>query len=232
MRLALLEDDPAHGQLMRGWLEEAGHRCHLFETGARLLAAAARESYDLYLLDWQVPDTSGLAVLRTLRAQPGFAAPVLFVTSRDSEHDIVEALGAGADDYLVKPPRRLELVARVAALGRRGGQAEAGSATLAAGIFTLDPNTRQVRCAYRVVELTHKEFDLAWLLFSHIGQVVSRGHLLERVWGHGAEISTRTLDTHVSRLRTKLALTPDHGVRLVSVYGYGYRLEQIAADEA
>jgi len=225
----MLEDDPVQAEVMQEWLTSAGHRCHVYGTSRQLLAELRREGFDLLMLDWQVPDLSGIEVLRRVRADLGARVPVLFVTSRDSERDIVDALEAGADDYLVKPPRRLELVSRVHALWRRAAGAEAEPKLLDCPPYRLDLAEHR---AYRdgvEVKLTAKEFEVAWLLFRHLGRLTSRSHLLEAVWGQGTEITTRTVDSHVSRMRSKLDLQPGHGFRLVSVYGYGYRLEAAGA---
>lgn len=226
----MLEDDPAQAQVMREWLTSAGHVCHVFETSRPLLAALRRESFDLLLLDWQVPDLSGIEVLRRVRVDLGARVPVLFVTSRDAERDIVEALEAGADDYLVKPPRRLELVSRVHALWRRASGAQAEPTLLDHPPYRLDFAERRAYLDDAPVDLTPKEFEVAWLLFRNLGRLTSRGHLLEAAWGHGAEVTTRTVDSHVSRMRSKLDLRPERGFRLVSVYGYGYRLEPAGAE--
>lgn len=227
MRIALLEDDPTQATVMREWLVQAGHICHVFEAGKRLLAVLAHESFDVLVLDWQLPDLSGIEVLRHMRHQ--HSVPVLFVTSRDAERDIVEALEAGADDYLVKPPRRMELLARVSALRRRCGGTAAQSQVkvLEHPPYRLDCAERRASVDGREVELTQKEFEVVWFLFQALGRLVSRGHLLEAVWGRGVDVPTRTVDTHVSRIRVKLQIQPEHGLRLASIYGYGYRLEQV-----
>jgi DNA-binding response OmpR family regulator len=229
VRIAMLEDDPAQAQVMQEWLAAAGHACHVFDTSRPLLAALRRESFDLLVLDWQVPDLSGIEVLRRVRADLEERVPVLFVTGRDAERDIVEALEAGADDYLVKPPRRLELVSRVHALWRRTAGAQAEPKVLEHPPYRLDFAERRAYLDGAPVELTPKEFEVAWVLFGHLGRLTSRGHLLEAVWGHGSEVTTRTVDSHVSRMRAKLDLRPERGFRLVSVYGYGYRLEPAGA---
>ena len=115
----MLEDDLEVGAAMRQWLEASGHTVHHFASGKAIVREAARESFDLFLLDWHVPDLSGADVLKWLREKQQSTVPVLFATSRDSEQDIVAALAAGADDYMIKPVRRMELLARVEALLRR-----------------------------------------------------------------------------------------------------------------
>jgi DNA-binding response OmpR family regulator len=155
--------------------------------------------------------------------------PVLFATARDAEEDVVAALTGGADDYVVKPLRRQELLARVDALGRRARAATPHAERLEAGAIVIDLGRRVVTRNGEPVDLTQKDFDLAVFLFRNVGQLVSRGHILESVWGRSADLNTRTVDTHISRLRSKLGLTPEHGWRLSAIYQHGYRLEPLAA---
>jgi DNA-binding response OmpR family regulator len=226
VRIALLEDDAEQAAVVKLWLEQAGHDVHVFGRGVDLLRNASRESFDLYLFDWILPDLDGDEVLRRLRQERDIASPVIFVTSRDAEEDVVAALRAGADDYMTKPLRRLELLSRVEAVLRRVMRPST-QPVLELGRYRFDLATRQAQVSGAVVVLTDKEFDLALFLFRHQGQLVSRGHLMDAVWGKNANIATRTLDTHVSRLRGKLALRPENGVRLASVYNFGYRLEAV-----
>ena len=229
VRIALLEDDPEQGAIVSRWLEAAGHDVHLFVRGQDLLRRATRESFDLFLLDWLLPDLNGDEVLRRLRQERDLGVPVIFVTSRDAEEDVVAALNAGADDFMVKPVRRLELLSRVDAVLRRSGARQAAASVLELPPYHFDLGSRVARVAGEVVSLTDKEFELALFLFRHLGQLVSRGHLLDSIWGKNADIATRTLDTHISRVRTKLVLRPENGLRLSSIYNYGYRLEVGAA---
>lgn len=226
MRIALLEDDKDLADVLVRWLEEAGHQCHYFATGRALQRVAAHESFDLYLLDWQVPEMSGTEVLAWLRNDQQVRAPVLFATARDAEEDIVAALKAGADDYMVKPVRRFELLARVAALHRRAAPASV-TEVMTVGALSLDPARREVRLDGAPVELTDKEFDVALFLLRNLGSLLSRGHISESVWGRSADVQTRTVDTHMSRLRKKLRLTSEAGFKLTSVYNFGYRLDQV-----
>ncbi|MEM7250135.1 MAG: response regulator transcription factor [Pseudomonadota bacterium] len=227
MRIALLEDDPAQAELMSSWLGNAGHDCHHFSTGGDFLKAVAHDSFDLAVLDWGLPDMPGDEVLAAVRDRLDWRIPVLFVTSRDEEQDVVRALELGADDYMSKPVRRGEALARVHALLRRSAPTDPNDHRQEFAPFAFDTKSHTATIDGTPVELTQREFELAVFLFKNAGRLVSRGHILETVWGTRPDLNTRTVDTHISRIRTKLGLTPSVGWRLSSVYQHGYRLEQI-----
>jgi two-component system, OmpR family, response regulator RegX3 len=228
VRIAILEDDPDQLVLLKRWISDDGHDVHGWLTGREAMKQAGRESFDLFMLDWQVPDVSGAEVLKWLRANVSKTVPVLFVTVRDSEQDIVFALENGADDYMVKPVRRQELIARVRALLRRAYPVEEQK-QLSFPPFEIDIQRSEVRKNGAKIELTPKEFELTVTLFRNMGRLLSRGHLQETVWGRSADLATRTVDTHVSQVRKKLDLKPESGYRVVPVYNYGYRLERLEA---
>jgi two-component system, OmpR family, response regulator RegX3 len=229
-RIAVLEDDASQARLVENWIASQGYACRLFHRGEDILKAVLRDTYDLVILDWRVPDLSGEEVLRAMRASARDHVPVLFTTAQNREEDIVHALRAGADDYLAKPLRRLEFLARVEALLRRTpGRARDAERPLEAGAFVLDPSGRTLLKDGLPLELTQKEFEMAALLFRNIGRLLSRAYLLDTVWGIDADVGTRTVDTHASQLRSKLGLYPESGWRLSAVYQHGYRLEQLSA---
>jgi DNA-binding response OmpR family regulator len=207
------------------WLEEAGHSHQLFPTGKEFLMVLARESYDLVILDWMLPDITGDKLLTWIRENVNWQIPVVFATARDSEEDIVRGLTLGADDYIVKPVRRGELLARVQAVARRGHDVPASHQVLHFPPYEVDPVGRTVTNAGQAVEMTQTEFDLTLFLFRNAGRLLSRGHILESVWGKRPGLNTRTVDTHMSRIRGKLGFAPGTGWRLVAVYNHGYRLE-------
>jgi two-component system, OmpR family, response regulator RegX3 len=232
-RIAALEDDPSQAKLLETWLTSQGYVCRMFDRGQAILDALLHDTYDLVILDWQVPDLSGEEVCRAIRKSVREPLPVLFTTARNREEDIVHALKAGADDYLVKPLRRMEFLARVEALLRRLRGHSAGlDAPIEAGSFVIDPHGRTLRRDGALVTVTQKEFDMATLLFRHVGRLLSRAYLLDTVWGVHADVSTRTVDTHASQLRSKLGLYPEQGWRLSAVYQHGYRLEQLEQSPA
>ena len=222
MNIAILEDDAAQAERLIQILARHGHRCHHFATGGALLESLRKISYDLLLIDWELPDMDGIEVLRTVRTIVDWHIPVLFVTQRDSEADIVHALDAGADDFLVKEVRERELMARIQALLRRLG---AEPQTISVAHVELDRRTRRATCHSKPVELTAKDFELAWYLLHNVGRLLSRTKLLRDVWGVTVPINTRTVDVHMSRLRRRLDFGAQGRVRISTIYQHGYRLE-------
>jgi len=232
-RVAVLEDDPSQAELLQHWLTAQGITCRSFRRGGDILQSLMRDTYDLVILDWRVPDLSGEEVLKAIRKDGIEQVPVLFTTGRDREEDIAHALKSGADDYLVKPLRRIEFLARVDALLRRSRRfSQERTRPIEAGRFRIDPASRALHSDGKPVELTQKEFDLAVVFFRNAGRLLSRSYLLDAVWGVNAEVSTRTVDTHCSQLRGKLGLYPVRGWRLSAIYQHGYRLEQLAPPKA
>lgn len=227
MRIAVLDDDPAQTDFTCQTLSAAGHSCHPFSAGRALVKQLRRETFDLLLLDWNVPDMSGEEVLRWVRQSASVQVPVLFMTSRSHETDITSMLNLGADDYVVKPVSGALLLARVGSLLRRAYPRNPTTAGEVFGDFAFDLKARQVRVRGEPAALTQKEFELALLLFQHLNRPLSRAHILEMIWKQAIEIPSRTMDTHVSVLRAKLGLRPEHGYRLTPIYGYGYRLETV-----
>ncbi|MEM7357804.1 MAG: response regulator transcription factor [Pseudomonadota bacterium] len=228
MRIAILEDDRDQADLLAAWLEESGHQCSIYHDGTAFIRAYTKDSFDMVVLDWMVPHTSGLDVLRHLRQHLDPVVPVVFITQRDTESDIVQALENGADDYMTKPVRQMETIARVNAIARRMGLGDENTAdSYDHPPYFIDTRLRKVMRNDEHIEMTQKEYELTLFLFKNLGRVISRGHLLEMVWGTSAKINTRTVDTHVSRLRTKLGFDEDGEWRLTSVYRHGYRLENI-----
>lgn len=228
MHIGVLEDDLHLQELYKIWFESAQHTCKCYGTAKEFLEALSGESFDILIIDWMLPDSTGVIALKWIRENIGWGIPVIFVTSRDAEMDIVNALRAGADDYVVKPAKYLELLARIESLGRRIKP----PSLLQLGAYEINQDSRQIRFHDKEVELTQKEFELASYMFQNHGKLLSRVHLLEKVWGLNASVDTRTVDTHVSRIRRKLAIAPENGWRIIPVYGYGYRFERVEAENA
>jgi two-component system response regulator RegX3 len=166
--------------------------------------------------------------LRHLREHVDSVLPVVFITQRDSEDDIVQALEAGADDYMTKPVRHNETMARVNAIARRLGFGDENTSdNYSFPPFKIDTRLRHVSLDDEIIDMTQKEYELTLFMFKNLGRVISRGHLLEMVWGTSSQLNTRTVDTHVSRLRSKLKLDQQDDWQLTSVYRHGYRLENV-----
>ncbi len=228
MQIAVVDDDLHQLELLSRAVETMGHVSHRFTDGQGLLQAMRRSTFDLLLVDWELPDLSGVDIVQTLRAE-GAGMPIVMVTHRDGERDVVQGLTKGADDYVVKPVRGAELKARLLALLRR---AYPEQATLQRhGPYEWNASTRAWCRDGEPIELKPREFDLCVCLFRQIGRVLSRSYLMQAVWGRDDEVPTRTLDTHISAIRLKLGLRPEHGYRLSAVYGHGYRLEALEAQE-
>ncbi|MDO4591438.1 MAG: response regulator transcription factor [Comamonadaceae bacterium] len=234
MRIAVLDDDRIFLNLVEATIHQMGHATILFETGEDLLRAMRRESFDLLIVDWQLPGLSGIEVVRALREAGGSKLPILFASQRHEERDIVAAFHAGADDFMIKPLRVQELMARVNALMRRA-YPDITTMRLDFAPYRLDPVARAVYLNDQAIELKHREYELAEFLFQNCGRLLSRNHLTEAVWGSITPTPSRTLDTHASRLRTKLQLGQFHGsghiYQLSAIYGLGYRMELLPAPE-
>lgn len=229
MNIALLDDDRRQAELIGQVLAADGHLCAAHDHGQDLLAHLRRAPDDMLIIAWQVADRSGAEVLHWIREKlaPGF--PVLLLASTAHPEDIDAALAAGVDDYQVLPLRRAELRTRVQALLRRAYPQQAPRPWITFGRYAFETHDGKLSRDGHAIDVTRKEFDLALLLFQHLGRPLSRATILEAVWGHESDIPSRTMDTHVSRVRTKLALRPENGFRLAPVYSYGYCLERIGA---
>ena len=230
MRVAILEDDPDQAELVKLWLTHAEHTVDCHADAASFLRAVRRDSFDLYVLDWVLPDLSGIEVLKKLRKEMGDYTSAIIVTAKDEEQSIVRGLEAGADDYLVKPVRQAELVARVSAVLRRAAGNKPEEEDLDIAPYLLSFTSKTVSLNGEKLNLTNREFELALFFFRNAGKMMSRNHLLEAIWGiENKSVSTRTVDTHVSRLRKKLKLCEENGWILSAIYQHGYRIERVHA---
>ena len=228
MRIAVLDDDPLQLELMDQVIRHAGHQSRLHHSGTAFLQDLRRESFDLLLVDWEVPDLSGPEIVRWARENLPPTLPIVFITHRSEEQDIVQGLSFGADDFIIKPVRVAELQARIAAFLRRA-YPQAKDDVLEFGPYRFTQSTFTAEFHDQTVVLTHREFALAVLLFQNQGRLMSRDHLRESVWSQNAEVLSRTLDTHISRLRQVLRLRPGHEYAISAVYGLGYRLDAQAS---
>lgn len=226
LRIALLEDCQIEADGLARLFQENGYKVVSCGSGVDFLKILESESFDLLVLDWNVPDVSGIEVLHSVRNVLELTIPVMMLTSRASEYDIVQALNRGADDYLQKPWQPFEIIARVNAILRRQHIVKTLHDERYSD-FVLEARLNQITYRGSTIQLSNKEFLLAQLLLRHMGSPVSRAHIAQTVW-NDTHIEARTLDVHVSRLRQKLSLTVEKGFSLASIYGYGYRLEKLA----
>jgi two-component system response regulator RegX3 len=226
MKIALLENHAHHAESIANWLRSAGHVAVLYDSVKSFMRDVSHDNFDLLMVGAHVPDNSATEVLMWLRERVSASVPVLRISASNDEDYVVDALKSGADDCRVMPLRRGEFLARVEVLGRRIPRKSAPAENLTFGDLKVDLKNRVISRNGRRIALTPKSYDLAVFLFSNLGQLLSRSYLMERIWGRGASTSTRTLDTHISRLRTDLSLTAENGWHLQSVYQHGYRLDQ------
>ena len=225
-----MEDDPLLAELLCAMLGSLDHDCHTVTTGTAMLVRLRQESFDMLLLDWNVPGASGLEILQWARAHLDPCPPAIMITRRDAEEDIVAALDAGADDYVTKPFQPAVVRARIDAVLRRRYITPATVAIEQIAGLSFDHRNQTVTIDGQPVAMTAKEFALAAMLLRNAQRPLSRAHLLEAVWGRNPDLPTRTLDAHISKVRTKLQLVPERGFRLAPVYSFGYRLELMAAN--
>jgi DNA-binding response OmpR family regulator len=228
MRLAVLENDTRTAQLLEAWLQSAGHRVQLFVTGKSFVHDIELALFDAAIVGAAPADMTAEQVFGAMRESTA-AVPLIRVLQAGGEADIVAALRAGADDCMAEA-RQYELLARLEALGRRARPARAPAGDLLSfRNLSIDLKNRLVLRNGTRVPLTPKTYDLAVFLLTNRGRLLLRTELLEQIWGRDKTATTRTLDTHVSRLRTVLGLTPEHGWQLQSVYQHGYRLDEVEA---
>lgn len=223
IRVLIVEDEESLAEPLAYLLRKEGFEATVVADGPSALAEFDRSGADIVLLDLMLPGMSGTEVCKHLRTRSG--VPVIMLTARDSEIDKVLGLELGADDYVTKPYSARELIARIRAVLRRGSEAEVGEAVLEAGPVRMDIERHIVSVEGRPIPMPLKEFELLAFLMRNKGRVLTRGQLIDRVWGADYVGDTKTLDVHVKRLRSKIEADPANPVRLVTVRGLGYKLE-------
>jgi two-component system, OmpR family, phosphate regulon response regulator PhoB len=228
MRVAIVEDDATHSSVLGQTFLNEGASPEVFTHGQKFLQRLAGEEFDLALIDLRLPDISGLDVLNGLQQRLGVMAqplPAMVITGSAEPRHMQAAFDVGAIDYVLKPYRIHELLIRAKAIARRFKPQLFSEAPIVAADICLNLGTLQAFVAQQEVHLTAKEFRLAWLLFKRQGQMVSRDEILRLVWGRAAGVTSRSLDTHIGRLKRKLDLDQRPFIRLRPVYGMGYRLD-------
>jgi DNA-binding response OmpR family regulator len=224
-RIAIAEDDQVMAEFVAQVATEAGHRVVRFSTGDALMRQLTRDTFDLLLLDWNMPGASGLDVLRWVRANMDAPPAVIMLSSRAEKVDITECLSAGADNYIIKPEAASVIAARINAVLRRTSPTTLAQRHEQFGIYIFDRLEGSVARHGESVALTAKEFALALMFFQNKNRPIARSYILETIWNSVGDLPTRTLDMHVSRIRSKLELSPENGFRISTIFGYGYRLE-------
>jgi len=224
-RVLVVEDEESFSDALSYMLRKEGFEVSIAETGTTALTEFDRSGADIVLLDLMLPELSGTEVCRQLRQKS--QVPIIMVTARDSEIDKVVGLEIGADDYITKPYSPRELVARIRAVLRRQSSepAEQSPPTLSAGPVRMDVDRHVVTVGGTAVPLPLKEFELLELLLRNAGRVLTRGQLIDRVWGADYVGDTKTLDVHVKRLRSKIEPEPSAPRFIVTVRGLGYKFE-------
>jgi two-component system response regulator MtrA len=219
----VVEDDRRHAEILRRYLESEGYRATVAHDGRTALDRVRHLRPDLVLLDVMMPELDGLDVCRILRRES--PVPVLMLTARSSEEDLLVGLEHGADDYLTKPYSPRELLARVRALLRRVDRAaQAASDDFRVGAVTIDPHRHRVSVEGRPIDCTPAEFAILAAMARHPDRVFTRAQLLQHTSGHDRDSTDRTVDTHVSNLRRKIEPNPRRPAYLLTVYGLGYKL--------
>ena len=223
----IVEDEESFVDALTVGLKREGFRVQVAKDGAEALDVFDAVAPDLVLLDVMLPKVSGIDVCRELRSRS--KVPIIMVTAKGAEIDTVVGLEVGADDYVTKPYRLRELVARMRAVLRRApaepGLAERSGEALAVGDVVLDPERHEVTIRGEAVNLPLKEFELLALLLDNAGRVLTRDVLIDRVWGHDYVGDTKTLDVHVKRLRTKVEEDPSNPTRIITIRGLGYKYD-------
>ncbi len=223
-RVLVVEDEESFSDVLSFMLRREGYEVGVAQDGLAAIAEFDRNGADLVLLDLMLPGMAGTEVCRNLRQRS--AVPIIMVTAKDGEVDKVVGLELGADDYVTKPFSSRELVARIRAVLRRGGEPEELSPSVVeAGPVRIDVERHIVSVRGQNVPMPLKEFDLLEFLVRNAGRVLTRGQLIDRVWGSDYVGDTKTLDVHVKRVRAKIEEDPGNPVSLLTVRGLGYKFE-------
>jgi two-component system response regulator RegX3 len=223
-RILIVEDEPSLAEPLAFLLEREGYEPTIAADGPAAVAEFERNGSDLVLLDLMLPGLSGTEVCREIRSRS--AVPIIMLTAKDSEIDIVVGLELGADDYVTKPYSSRELLARIRAILRRRVEDEVDDeAILEAGTVRMDTERHTVSVSGKETKMPLKEFELLEVLLRNAGRVLTRGQLIDRVWGADYYGDTKTLDVHIKRIRSRIEANPSEPTMLLTVRGLGYRFE-------
>jgi two-component system, OmpR family, response regulator RegX3 len=223
-RILIVEDEPSLSEPLAFLLEREGYEPTIAADGLAAVAEFDRNGSDLILLDLMLPGLSGTEVCKEIRSRSG--VPIIMLTAKDSEIDIVVGLELGADDYVTKPYSSRELLARIRAILRRRVDEEvAGEAILEGGSVRMDVERHTVSVGGKETKMPLKEFELLEVLLRNAGRVLTRGQLIDRVWGADYYGDTKTLDVHIKRIRSRIEENPSEPTMLLTVRGLGYRFE-------
>ena len=225
-KILIIEDEISFSEALSFLLEKEGYSTVVAETGKQGLDSFKSDNFDLVLLDLMIPEVSGIDVCRTIRTTS--AVPIIMLTAKDSEIDKVVGLELGADDYVTKPYSSRELVARIKAVLRRGsldGDATESTSVHSIAGIKMDIERHQVTVNDAAINLPLKEFELLEFLMRNAGRVLTRGQLIDRVWGGDYYGDTKTLDVHIKRLRSKIEVDPANPLLIQTIRGLGYKFE-------
>lgn len=226
MRIAIIGHDRTIGAQLVDTLARDGHDCHVYEEAEAFLHSLPRGHFDACIVDQPLPGVDNCHVLRKIK-ETKRPVPVLILTARGSEMETVSGFDNGNNDFQVKPLHLNEFRARLTALVRRRLPTAPAGVIFAYDRFEFNLKTQEVKASSVPVTMTQKEFQLALLLVGNIGKALSRSDIREAVWGRNSDVPSRTLDTHVSRVRSKLGLRPAGGYLLAPLYSFGYKLEDL-----
>jgi len=232
MKLAVADEDQNTRDFLLNLFTQAGHDCTAFHDGSELMSALHSDAHDLLIVDWVLATRTSVDLVRCAHEQLSPCPLIIVLTKQSDKLDIIEALRSGADDYIIKPERENVILARVEAVIRRGVSNRKTQQRIESfGSYGFDSLNRNVILNGEEIVLTAREYQLAQLFFQHPNRAFSRAYILQTLWNSVPDLATRTLDMHISRIRSKLRLAPENGFRLQTIFGHGYRLEVVPAAE-
>lgn len=225
MRVFIADNDSDVVDYLKQIVEDLGHIAVGCTDSKNFTETLMREVFDLVILDWNIRAADDISLLEWMNKTLVTRPPVIVTANRSAKRDIADALHAGAEDYISKPEKRNVIAARVNALLRGNATCGAFDTEVTYGAYKMNRMEQSVTIHGQTVILTAKEFELAEMFFKNTDRTLSRHYIMQTIWRTTATLATRTLDMHISRVRAKLALQPENGFRIFTVFGYGYRLE-------